>query len=145
MGGTRVKYTSEEITISYDPKICIHAAECVNGLPSVFDPQKKPWVNVTGANSSEIIEVINKCPSGALEYELIDINSKIEKEDNIMEKTKITIIPDGPLMIEGNLSVKKMSGEDVKEGEKLFLCRCGHSLNKPFCDGAHKKAEFKAE
>ena len=77
MGGTRVKYTSEEITISYDPKICIHAAECVNGLPSVFDPQKKPWVNVTGANSSEIIEVINKCPSGALEYELIDINSKI--------------------------------------------------------------------
>ncbi len=62
-----------------------------------------------------------------------------------MEKTKITPMIDGPLMIEGNLVVNKMSGEKIKEGEKLFLCRCGHSSNKPFCDGTHKKVEFKAE
>jgi CDGSH-type Zn-finger protein len=62
-----------------------------------------------------------------------------------MEQTKVTVMPDGPLMVEGNLKVVKMSGEEIKEGEKMFLCRCGHSANKPFCDGAHKKEGFKAE
>jgi len=145
MGEKKIKYSSDEITVSYDPKICIHAAECVNGLPNVFNPEKKPWVNVFGANPSEIIEVINKCPSGALEYELIDIENKIKKEEKVMEKTKITVMPDGPLMVEGKLTVNKMSGDNIKDGEKLFFCRCGHSTNKPFCDGSHKKAEFKAE
>ena len=62
-----------------------------------------------------------------------------------MEKTKITVMPNGPLMVEGNLSVNKMSGDNIKDGEKLFLCRCGQSANKPFCDGKHKAAGFDAE
>ena len=141
----RVKYKSDKITVSFAPDICIHSAECVNGLPGVFDPEKKPWVNVAGATPSEIIEVIDKCPSGALKYELIEFDEKKELEKKNMEKTKITVMPNGPLMIEGDLTVNKMSGENIKSGEKLFLCRCGHSSNKPFCDGAHKSAEFKAE
>jgi uncharacterized Fe-S cluster protein YjdI len=139
----RVKYKSENITVSFAPEVCIHAAECVKGLPAVFNTNKKPWVNVAGASPEEIIEVINNCPSGALKYELIDLESKLE--DERMEKTKITVMPNGPLMVEGNLSVNKMSGENIKDGEKLFLCRCGHSANKPFCDGSHKKEEFKAD
>ena len=62
-----------------------------------------------------------------------------------MEQTKITVMPDGPVMVQGNLVVSKMSGEEIKQSEKVFLCRCGHSENKPFCDGKHKAAEFKAE
>lgn len=139
----RIKYKSENITVSFAPDVCIHAAECVKGLPAVFNTNKKPWVNVAGANPEEIMDVINKCPSGALKYELIDLEAKLEEEK--VEKTKITVIPNGPLMVEGKLSVNKMSGENIKEGEKIFLCRCGHSSNKPFCDGSHKKAEFKAE
>jgi uncharacterized Fe-S cluster protein YjdI len=139
----RVRYQSDKIKVSYAPDICIHSAECVNGLPGVFDPNKNPWVNVAGANPAEIIDVINRCPSGALKYELIDF--EIKKEKAKMDKTKITLMPNGPLMIEGNLTVNKMSGENIKDGEKLFFCRCGQSSNKPFCDGAHKKAEFKAE
>lgn len=140
-----VKYQSDKINVTYAPEICIHAAECVNGLPSVFNPEKKPWINIAGATHSEIIDVINKCPSGALKYELIDFNIKNEEEENKMEKTKITVMPNGPLMIEGNISVNNKSGETIKDGEKLFMCRCGHSSNKPFCDGSHKKAGFVAE
>ena len=55
---------------------------------------------------------------------------------------KITMIKDGPLMVEGTCKVEKQSGEPVKEGEKLFLCRCGESKKKPFCDGSHKAAGF---
>ncbi len=62
-----------------------------------------------------------------------------------MDKTKITTMQNGPLMIEGNLIVNKSTGEVIKEAEKIFLCRCGQSSNKPFCDGTHKKIDFKAE
>ncbi|MFZ1292046.1 MAG: CDGSH iron-sulfur domain-containing protein [Melioribacteraceae bacterium] len=62
-----------------------------------------------------------------------------------MDKTKITVMQNGPLMIEGNFSVNKSTGEVIKEAEKIFLCRCGQSSNKPFCDGTHKKIDFKAE
>ncbi len=79
--------------------------------------------------------------------ELINLElSKGEKmEDKKLESTKITLMPDGPLMVEGNINIVKLSGETVKEGEKFFLCRCGQSSNKPFCDGTHKKIGFKAE
>lgn len=62
-----------------------------------------------------------------------------------MEKTKISALPNGPLMIEGNLIVTNSLGETIKESEKVFLCRCGQSANKPFCDGSHKKINFKTE
>ncbi|MBL1214630.1 MAG: CDGSH iron-sulfur domain-containing protein [Ignavibacteriae bacterium] len=58
---------------------------------------------------------------------------------------KITVLKNGPIMMEGSCKVEKQSGELIKEGDKLFLCRCSHSSNKPFCDGAHKKAGFIAD
>lgn len=139
----RIKYKSDELTVSFAPEVCIHAAECVGGLPSVFNTRNKPWVNIAGATPDEIVEVINRCPSGALKYELIDFETNdLEIK---MEKAKITVIPNGPLKIEGNLTVNKESGEILREGEKMFLCRCGHSSNKPFCDASHKKEGFKTD
>ena len=54
--------------------------------------------------------------------------------------TKITVIPNGPLMVEGTITVTKDGKEEAKE--KAFLCRCGHSKNKPYCDGSHKLNGF---
>jgi CDGSH-type Zn-finger protein len=57
-------------------------------------------------------------------------------------ETKVTAIPNGPLMVEGTIHVTKPDGtQEVKE-HKTFLCRCGHSANKPYCDGSHKKNNF---
>lgn len=50
---------------------------------------------------------------------------------------------DGPLLVSGNLEIVSGTGRVVARVEKAFLCRCGQSANKPFCDGAHKKAGFK--
>ena len=59
-----------------------------------------------------------------------------------MEYTKITALANGPLMVEGQINVTKSDGtHETKEG-KTFLCRCGHSSNKPYCDGMHKKNNF---
>jgi len=56
-----------------------------------------------------------------------------------IQKTKVTALKDGPLMVEGNFSVKGIDGNILSTMDKVFLCRCGKSANKPFCDGSHKK------
>jgi CDGSH-type Zn-finger protein/uncharacterized Fe-S cluster protein YjdI len=58
---------------------------------------------------------------------------------------RVKAVPNGPLMVEGNLTIRAGSGRVAWQGEKAFLCRCGASKNKPFCDGSHKAAGFQAE
>ncbi|PIQ63748.1 MAG: hypothetical protein COV99_01585 [Bacteroidetes bacterium CG12_big_fil_rev_8_21_14_0_65_60_17] len=58
---------------------------------------------------------------------------------------KVGRAPNGPLLIGGNLSIRAASGQVRWKGTKVALCRCGHSQNKPFCDGAHRDANFEAE
>ena len=62
------EYSNGEITIVWQPKMCIHAGDCFADLPEVFDPEKRPWVNPDGATTEQIIAQIEKCPSGALSY-----------------------------------------------------------------------------
>lgn len=54
----------------------------------------------------------------------------------------ITTLGHGPLEVSGPVTVRTASGEVVFEGERTFLCRCGHSAKKPFCDGSHKREGF---
>jgi CDGSH-type Zn-finger protein/uncharacterized Fe-S cluster protein YjdI len=58
-------------------------------------------------------------------------------------KLKVEMRPDGPLALTGNLSMRAGSGRLAWQGDKAFLCRCGASKNKPFCDGTHKQVGFK--
>jgi CDGSH-type Zn-finger protein/uncharacterized Fe-S cluster protein YjdI len=50
--------------------------------------------------------------------------------------------PNGPLRLDGNLEIVSGTGHTVDRVMRVFLCRCGHSQNKPFCDGSHKAAGF---
>ena len=58
---------------------------------------------------------------------------------------KVSAITDGPLMVKGNVKILNGSGRSAWKGDKVFLCRCGSSRNKPFCDGQHKKVGFKSD
>jgi len=60
------EYTNGKITVNWDKTKCIHSAKCVNGLPSVFNPKEKRWINVDGASAEEVIAQVRECPSGAL-------------------------------------------------------------------------------
>ena len=55
----------------------------------------------------------------------------------------VSLAPDGPLLLNGNMSLVTAAGRVAWTGTKCALCRCGQSKNKPFCDGAHKAAGFK--
>jgi uncharacterized Fe-S cluster protein YjdI len=65
------KYSNGEVTIVWKPALCAHSTICwkaSTGLPSVFDPRKKPWVDPLGASTQEIVQQVRKCPSGALSF-----------------------------------------------------------------------------
>lgn len=60
------EYTKDELTVVWDSSKCIHAAVCAKGLPEVFKPRDKPWVQMENASTDRIAEQVRKCPSGAL-------------------------------------------------------------------------------
>ena len=133
------EYESGEITVIWKAGQCIHSEKCFKGLPGVFDPKSRPWVNVTGASDKEIKAQIDQCPSGALSYVL-----KNQKENtmDIQEEQIVEVAKDGPLMVYGNIKVKGHDGSEVTKNRVTAFCRCGASENKPYCDGAHKKIGF---
>jgi len=61
-------YSNGEVTVVWKPALCIHSGICFKGLPGVFDPRRKPWIDVSQADTTAIIEQVKKCPSGALSY-----------------------------------------------------------------------------
>ena len=63
-------YENEDIIVYWNPDLCQHATECVRGNSQVFNINKRPWVDLSVAPAEEISKIIDKCPSGALKYEL---------------------------------------------------------------------------
>lgn len=64
----RKEYTNGQITIVWQPHLCVHAGICVKTLPDVYDPAAHPWVKPENASTNELISQINRCPSGALSF-----------------------------------------------------------------------------
>ena len=58
------------------------------------------------------------------------------------ENTQFKVIPGGPLKVTGRFQIKGPDGKIIKTEDAVFLCRCGNSSNKPFCDGSHKQKGF---
>lgn len=58
-----------------------------------------------------------------------------------MSDPVVTIVPteNGPYEVTGAVSVVAPDGTVIRDTEKAYLCRCGHSANKPFCDGSHRR------
>ena len=64
------RYSNGEITVVWQPSLCVHSAICARGLPRVFDPRRKPWVILEGFDSKTIADQVERCPSGALSIEI---------------------------------------------------------------------------
>jgi len=154
------QYTNGEITVFWRPSKCIHATTCFRELLEVFNPGKRPWINMKGAPTRRIIEVVNKCPTQALTWEYNkntetekiccddetvteEITPDTVKQEKLTDKpVRIQIMKDGPIVVEGNFKITDPSGNDIKSLIMTSFCRCGHSHSMPFCDGTHRKAGF---
>jgi uncharacterized Fe-S cluster protein YjdI len=69
------KYSNGELTIVWQPELCIHSGRCVRSLPEVFKPKEKPWIRPEESTTEKIIVQVKKCPSGALSYFMNDDES----------------------------------------------------------------------
>jgi len=62
------KYSNNDITIIWQPDLCMHSTKCWKELIAVFNPKEKPWIKMDGAGTERIIEQVKRCPSGALSF-----------------------------------------------------------------------------
>lgn len=133
------KYRGKETEVTFDAKRCIHAAECVRGLPQVFDTSRTPWVLPDAADAEKVAEIIKRCPTGALHFTATaDKLKEVTPEHNIALLAK-----DGPIYLRGEIEILDAGGNVVLADTRVALCRCGASRNKPYCDNTHKQAGFK--
>ncbi len=155
------QYTNDEITVFWKPSKCIHATTCFRELIEVFNPGKRPWVNINAAPSRRIIEVVNKCPTQALEwkhnkdmseeelkgntYSSEEITPETLSTQECLKPAKVTIMKDGPIVVEGEFKVIGADGSELKSMVMTSFCRCGASRSMPFCDGTHRKIGFTDE
>ena len=64
------EYSNGELTIVWQPNLCIHSGICARTLPQVYDPKGRPWIKPENATTQELMAQIDRCPSGALSYRL---------------------------------------------------------------------------
>ena len=70
-------YTRDNLRILWRPDLCIHAGVCVRTLPDVYHPREIPWVTPENASVDALVAQIDRCPSGALSYEFIDLKKSL--------------------------------------------------------------------
>jgi uncharacterized Fe-S cluster protein YjdI/CDGSH-type Zn-finger protein len=121
-------YAAPGVTVFYDRGRCLHFAECVRGLPEVFDVKKRPWIQPDKATVEKVAEVVRRCPSGALHYRLEE-GPREEPE----RPTHIEFVANGPIDVRGDLNIE-VPGEGRMREVRASLCRCGLTDNEPLCD-----------
>jgi len=144
MSERKKMYTNEDITVIWKPDACIHSTKCWKASLAIFNPKRRPWIDMTGGTTEEIIKIVNNCPSGALSYERNDgiSEQKTQHAQTQQSQTTVQVSKGGPYLVTGKFVFVGTDGkEEIKEGS-VALCRCGGSNNKPFCDGTHRKIGF---
>ena len=157
------RYRNKDITVYWKPSACVHASYCYRELIEVFDPSRRPWVDMEGSTTDRIIEVVNLCPTDALSWKWNDeeknndvradqynhvkfrrpelLQSNGEASDKVPVSVKIMI--DGPVVLKGDIELNYgTTRKEINDG-MISICRCGLSDHQPFCDGRHRKIGFK--
>lgn len=159
-GGKR--YRNDEITVYWKPSACVHASYCYRELIEVFDPSRRPWVDMSGSTTDKIIEVVNLCPTEALAWKWNDdeknksigsdqlnhINFRrpelmnINDSERVEQPVSVKIMSDGPIILNGSFSLAYSGKNKEVQDSMISICRCGASDHQPFCDGRHRKIAF---
>jgi CDGSH-type Zn-finger protein/uncharacterized Fe-S cluster protein YjdI len=136
----RRTYETGSIRVHWDSSRCIHTGICLRRLPSVFDVNARPWVDLSGADAAAVADAVSHCPTGALRYERLDGAPGEQPE----QPTVVLPIENGPLLMVGDLDVRTPDGEQITHETRLTLCRCGMTRNQPFCDNSHLRRNWES-
>lgn len=137
-------YSNEDITVIWKPDVCIHSTKCWKASLEIFNPKRRPWIDMTAGTTEQIIKIVDNCPSGALSYERDNEMSeqKAQPAQSQQSQTTIQVNKGGPYLVKGKFTFVGTDGkEEIKDGS-IALFRCGGSSKKPFRDGTHRKIGF---
>ena len=134
--GRARSFEADTIVMTDDESLCEHAGFCGNRVTNV-------WKMIRKSNDPEVrdrlITMVSNCPSGRLEVAGPD-GAPIEPGF----EPSIAAVPNGPLWVRGGIPITTQDGYTFEVRNRVTLCRCGQSSNKPFCDGTHKEIGFEA-
>jgi CDGSH-type Zn-finger protein len=127
-------YRGGDLTMNDDRTLCTQAGYCGDRFRNV-------WAMIADAADPDVAERIRQmsmlCPSGRLVTE-----PEGAERDEIDYEPSVGVITDGPVWLRGRVQVVAADGTEYEVRNRVTLCRCGHSQNKPFCDGSHKDTGF---
>ena len=130
---------STGIVIKRDYSICAESGFCGHRLTNI---QKLAAQTDDSTVRAQVIAMIERCPSGSYTYALDQESADIEPDlpQQIAVVTEMTSEGPiaGPLWVTGNILIERSDGQPVETRNRVTLCRCGQSKNKPFCDGTHR-------
>ncbi|GAA4557577.1 ferritin-like domain-containing protein [Planotetraspora kaengkrachanensis] len=124
-------------------ELCVHAAFCIG--------RTRPIAEMLADTDdsdvrSDIMGRIDHCPSGSYSYALQrggdTIEADLPRAVSVLEEEDGLA---GALWVTGGVPVLRADGRPLEARNRMTLCRCGHSANKPLCDGTHRKIGFREE
>ena len=131
---------STGIVVKRDYSVCIDAGFCATRVANI-----QKLVAETGDTHvrSQVIAMIERCPSGSLTYSLQEGEPDIEPDlpQQIAVVTEITSDGPiaGPLWVTGNIPIQRSDGQPLETRNRVTLCCCGRSTIKPLCDSTHRR------
>jgi len=135
----KYSYPGKAVSVEWNERLCIHIAECGRAKGDLFVGGRQPWCQPDLVDLEDVIDIVERCPSGALTYE---VNKKTVKESPEKENT-VMVSYNGPYFLRGDLNIEGTSSNMKGTMFRAALCRCGASKNKPYCDNSHKTIGFK--
>lgn len=133
-----VDYEGAKVDVRWDGKLCIHVGECGRSECSLFEGGRKPWCDPDQATTDEVVEVVERCPTGALSYTRKDGGDA----EAAPSRNTAVVTSRGPIYLRGQLDIAGADEAQTGLNTRAALCRCGQSKNKPFCDNAHIASGF---
>jgi CDGSH-type Zn-finger protein len=127
------------IVVKRDYYLCMESGFCAN---RVTDVQEMVPLTADTQVRSEVIAMIERCPSGSYCYAINPGEDDIEPDlpQQIAVTTDVT--SDGPILsalwVTGNIPVERADGQPFETRNRVTLCSCGRSGIKPLCDGTHR-------
>jgi CDGSH-type Zn-finger protein len=124
------------VVMTDDISLCTHAGHCADRFTDVWEMIRKTSDPVVRARLQHMVEL---CPSGRIAHASTIDADPVEPEF----EPSIGVIRDGPLWVLGGIPVESSDGTTYEVRNRVTLCRCGRSNNKPFCDGTHREIGFR--
>lgn len=132
----RRSFVGDDVVMHDDRSLCEHAGFCGDRFTNVWRMIRS---TDDAAVRERLIGMVRQCPAGALTY----VTDEDDAPTEPVLEPGVAVVADGPLYLRGGIPVIAADGTPYEVRNRVTLCRCGRSRNKPFCDGTHRDVGFR--